>query len=301
MLMASAGEAATLRVGETRLSVISFSRGITQMSKTVMLVHGAWLNAVSWEGVKARYEARGYTVVAPSWPYDDRPPAELRASPHPELRKVGIRGILEHYERQVRALPEQPIIIGHSFGGTLTQFLLDRGYGVAGVAIDPAPTSGVLVGLQTVISTFPVFLSWGSWNRVMHMSPDFFGKRFAQTLPENEKRAAYERYIVPTAGKVYWDGLLNAAGKIRWDNPKRPPLLLIGGEKDLIAAPAMTQALYKKHKQAPSNTEIKIFPGRSHWLCLDKGWEEVADTAIEWAERQIGGRPANQPKVQLAS
>jgi pimeloyl-ACP methyl ester carboxylesterase len=42
------------------------------MSKTIMLIHGAWLNAHAWEGFKARYEARGYTVIAPSWPLDDR-------------------------------------------------------------------------------------------------------------------------------------------------------------------------------------------------------------------------------------
>jgi pimeloyl-ACP methyl ester carboxylesterase len=60
------------------------------MSKTIMLIHGAWLNAHSWEGFKARYEARGYTVIAPSWPLDDRSPAELRASPNPALAKVGI-------------------------------------------------------------------------------------------------------------------------------------------------------------------------------------------------------------------
>jgi pimeloyl-ACP methyl ester carboxylesterase len=53
------------------------------MSKTIMLIHGAWLNAHSWEGFKARYEARGYAVVAPSWPLDDRSPAELRASRTP--------------------------------------------------------------------------------------------------------------------------------------------------------------------------------------------------------------------------
>ena len=106
------------------------------MSKTIMLIHGAWLNAHSWEGFKARYEARGYTVIAPSWPLDDRSPAELRASPNPALAKVGINEVINHYDRLIRALPEPPILIGHSFGGTVTQHLLDRGLGVAGVAID---------------------------------------------------------------------------------------------------------------------------------------------------------------------
>src|SRR5262249_4850928 len=101
------------------------------MSKNIMLIHGAWLNAHSWEGFKARYEARGYTVISPPGPRDDRPRAELRASPAPALAKVGITEVIDHYDRLIRALPEPPILIGHSFGGTVTQHLLDRGLGVA--------------------------------------------------------------------------------------------------------------------------------------------------------------------------
>jgi pimeloyl-ACP methyl ester carboxylesterase len=253
------------------------------MPKTIMLIHGAWLNGHCWKGFKTFYEAKGYTVLAPSWPLDDRPPVELRNSPHADLRNVGLVRVLEHYEREIRALPEQPILIGHSFGGTVTQFLLDRGFGAAGVAIDPAPTSGVLVGRQTIVSTFPVFFSLGSWRRVMTMSRKFFGTRFAQTVPLAEQGEAYDRYIVPTPGKIYWDGLWNAAGNIRWDNPSRAPLLLIGGGKDLIA---------------PSRTDIKIFADRSHWTCLAPGWEEVADYALNWAaqnarEGASGVRPLN--------
>src|SRR4249920_2152286 len=88
-------------------------------------IHGAWLNAHSWEGFKARYEASGYTVIAPSWPLDDRSPAELRASPNPALAKVGINEFINHYDHLIRALPEPPILIGHSFGGSITQHLLD--------------------------------------------------------------------------------------------------------------------------------------------------------------------------------
>jgi pimeloyl-ACP methyl ester carboxylesterase len=260
------------------------------MTKTIMLIHGAWLNARSWEGFKAHYEAKGFTVVAPSWPLDDRAPAELRDNPHPDLRNVGINRILTHYQHAIRALPEEPILIGHSFGGTLVQHLLDRGLGVSGVAIDPAPTSGILVGLQTIISTFPVFLSWRSWSRVMTMSRKFFATRFAQTIPAGQADALYDRYIVPTPGKVYWDGLTSAAGKIRWDNPNRAPLLLIGGAIDLIAQAKMTRAMYDKQKLAPSRTALKIFEGRSHWTCMDPGWEQVADFALDWAvSNQRGG------------
>ena len=77
------------------------------MTKTIMLIHGAWLNAQSWEGFKARYEAKGYTVVAPSWPLDDRAPAELRANPHPDLKNVGMVRIHRALRSDIiRALPE---------------------------------------------------------------------------------------------------------------------------------------------------------------------------------------------------
>lgn len=255
------------------------------MTKTIMLIHGAWLNAKSWENWVAYYEAKGYTVAAPNWPYDDRDPADLRAHPHPQLRKVGFVQILESLDRAVRALPEEPILMGHSAGGVMVQSLLNRGLGVAGVAIDPAPTTGVPLGPHSIVSAFPVLGSFGSWGRTMHMSRKFFATRFAQTIPDGEVDALYDRYIVPTPGKLYWDGILTKTGAVRWDNPDRAPLLMIGGGKDLIADASMTSANYDKQARAPSKTELRIFPDRSHWTCMDPGWEEVADFALDWAGR----------------
>ena len=232
-------------------------------------------------------------MIVPDWPYDDRPPAELRASPRPELAHLGQRDILAHYERIIRALDEPPIIIGHSAGGTFTQHLLDRGLGAAGVAIDPAPTPGVPLYPHAILSALPVFIDPFSWRKAKVMSRRFFANRFAQTAPRDQVEALYDRYIVPTPGKVYWDGVIKAI-KIQWDNPKRAPLLLIAGGKDLIADAAMTEAIYRKQLRAPSRTELKIFPDRSHWTCMDAGWEEVADFALDWAERnaRTSGQPA---------
>lgn len=271
------------------------------MSKTILLIHGAWLNAASWAGFKARYEAKGYTVLAPSWPHDERSPAELRAAPHPDLAKVGFRDLVAHYEGIVRTLPEPPILIGHSFGGVLVQMMLDRGLGAAGVAIHPAPTPGVPLGPHAIVSTFPVFLSWGSWRRAMTMSRAFFARRFAQTASKAEADALYDRYIVPTAGKVYWDGLLNRAGRIRWDNPRRAALLLIGGGKDLIADASMTTAIYRRQKRAGTPTELKIYPDRSHWTCLDPGWEEVADLALDWAASHASVAEGHRTRLRRAA
>jgi pimeloyl-ACP methyl ester carboxylesterase len=252
------------------------------MSKTIVLVHGAWLNSRSWEGFKARYEAQGYTVVTPDWPYDDRSPEALRASPRKELATLGQRQILAHLEQVIRALPEEPILIGHSLGGVFVQHLLDRGLGVAGVAIDPAPTPGVPLGRHATWSALPIFIDPLSWRKAKVMSRGYFKNRFAQTAPKDQADALYDRYIVPTPGRVYWNGVINRI-RIDWKNPNRAPLLLIGGELDLIADAAMTRAIFKKQSQAPSTTEYKEFAGRSHWTGIDAGWEQVADYALDWA------------------
>lgn len=267
------------------------------MSKTIMLIHGAWLNSRSWEGFKARYEAQGYTVHAPDWPYDDRSPEELRASPRPELARLGQRAIIDHYERLIRALPEEPILIGHSAGGVFVQHLLDRGLGVAGVAIDPAPTPGVPLGFQAILSALPVFLDPFSWRKAKTMSRKFFANRFAQTAPRDQVDALYDRYIVPTPGKVYWDGVINAI-RINWANPSRAPLLVIAGEIDLVADASMARKIYEKHRQSPVLTAFKQFAGRSHWTGMDAGWEEVADYALGWAAEHA--RPSRVTPIGAA-
>lgn len=267
------------------------------MTTTIMLIHGAWLNAYSWKGFKARYEAEGFRVIAKSWPYDERSPAELRASPRPELANLSQRDIVDHYAREIATLDETPILIGHSLGGVIVQHLLDRGLGAAGVAIDPAPTPGVPLGPQAIVSALPVFGDPLSRGKIKHMTRGFFGARFAQTTPQDQRDALYDAYIVPTPGRVYWDGVIGAMS-IDWKNPDRPPLLLIAGGKDLIADASMTRAIYEKQKRAPSLTEFKLYPDRSHWTCLDAGWEAVADFALDWATRNdrtagaVSKRPA---------
>jgi alpha-beta hydrolase superfamily lysophospholipase len=271
------------------------------MTKTIMLIHGAWLNAKSWENWKAYYEAKGFRVVVPNWPFDDRSPAELRANPHPNLAKTGVKAIVDHYERLIRALPEEPILIGHSAGAVWVQQLLDRGVGVGGVSIDPAPTTGVPLGPHAIVSAAPALFAWNGRNRSLHMTRKFFATRFAQTIPSRAQAdELYDRYVVPTAGKVYWDGVVTSAGKIRWDNPDRAPLLLIGGGLDLIADASMTKAIYNHQKRAPSKTGLRIFPDRSHWTCMDPGWEEVADLALEWSLANMRHSPTIAFPVKAA-
>jgi pimeloyl-ACP methyl ester carboxylesterase len=109
----------------------------------IVLVHGLWLTPRSWEGWKERFETRGHQVLAPAWPRMVGDFEDLRRDPS-ALNGLGVTEIVDHYDGVVRGLDRPPVIMGHSFGGLVTELLLDRGLGAAGVAIPPAPVKGVL-------------------------------------------------------------------------------------------------------------------------------------------------------------
>src|SRR4051812_11823883 len=95
----------------------------------------------SWEHWIERYERDGHRVLAPAWPGMDGDVAALREDPS-AFATLGVTEVVDHYAGIVKGLDEPPIIMGHSFGGLITEVLLDRGLGIVGVAIDPAPIKG---------------------------------------------------------------------------------------------------------------------------------------------------------------
>ncbi|MGA2549561.1 MAG: alpha/beta hydrolase [Burkholderiaceae bacterium] len=247
-----------------------------------MFIHGAWVTPRCWDLFRSYYEQRGHTCLAPAWPYDDRPPRELRATPRAELSGLGVSEIVSHYEKLIRDLPEPPIIVGHSFGGLFVQLLLDRGFGAAGIAIDPGPPRWIFPTPTAFRAALFVFLKWAGWRRAVTMPFTNFQWGFAHNLSPDEQRLAYENHVVPTPGRIYYQLVLGIHTRVNFSNGRRGPLLLIGGGDDRTAPPSMTRAMYRKHRRSSASTKYLEFPGRTHWLIASPGWEEIAMAIESW-------------------
>lgn len=254
------------------------------MPKTIVLIHGAWLTPAIWQPWIARYEAQGYRVLAPAWPLMDRSVEELRHSPHPDLGKLTLGKIVDHYAAIVAALPEQPILIGHSYGGLIVQMLLDRGIGAAGVSIDPGPAAGIKPGAKAFLSALPVFLAWRGWSRALTMSFRQFAKNFANGLPVESQQAAFNEHIVPAPGRIYYQSVLGFGASVDWKKSERAPLLLVSGTDDRTVEPGMVRQNHARYAASSATTELASFPGRNHLLIASPGWEEIADSALKWAQ-----------------
>jgi pimeloyl-ACP methyl ester carboxylesterase len=258
----------------------------------VVFVHGLWLLPSSWDRWATHFQEAGFTPLTPGWPDDPETVEEANANPDVFAGK-SIGEVADHFEAVIRALDRKPAVIGHSFGGLLTQILAGRGCSAASVAIDPAPFRGVLpLPLSALKAGSPVLGNPLNRNRAVPLTYDQFRYSFANAVSEEEAKELYETYAVPAPGKPLFQAAtanLNPRTEAAVDtkNPERGPLLVISGEKDHTVPWAIANASYKKQAHNEGVTEIVEIPGRGHALTIDSGWREVADTALTFVQRFV--------------
>jgi non-heme chloroperoxidase len=256
----------------------------------VVFIHGLWLLPSSWDRWAEMFEAEGYAPLTPGWPDDPQTVEEANADPSAFAHK-GVGQVADHFEEVIRRLDRKPAVIGHSFGGLLTQIVAGRGVSAVSVAIDPAPFRGVLpLPVSALKSASPVLGNPANRNRAVPLTYEQFRYGFANAVSEEEARELYRTYAVPAAGLPLFQAAtanLNpwTEAKVNSRNPDRGPLLIISGEKDHTVPWAIANASFKKQKRNSGVTEIAEIPGRGHALTIDSGWREVAETALTFVKR----------------
>lgn len=258
-------------------------------SQTIVFIHGAHVTSKCWDRFIPFFEAKGYTCEAFNWPYDDRPIAELQTHPAPELGDLGVQEIVAHYAAIIQKMAAPPIIIGHSFGGLFTQMLLDRGLGAAGVALDPAPPKGVFPTPAAFASNLGPLVARLSGKKIIHMSEIDFGRFFANGIPEADRAKAYRDYVVPTPTRIFIQAAtapFHNATALNYRKATRAPLLITAGGNDHQVPAGMNRTNYNLYQStSQACVDFKEFPGRSHTLIMEPGWEEVAGYIADWLGR----------------
>jgi pimeloyl-ACP methyl ester carboxylesterase len=267
---------------------MSTSSANGSVQETIVLIHGLWMTPLSWEKWIDRYQQAGHEVIAPAWPGMEGDIDELRADPS-AIEHLGVEEIIDHYDAIIRALPAPPIIMGHSFGGAFTEVLLDRGLGSVGVGIDAAAVKGITkLPFAQLKSAFPVLKNPANNHRAVALTPHEFHYAFTNTMSDEDSQAAFERYAVPGPGRVLFQGAFanfnpRAATRLDFGNDDRAPLLLIAGEDDHTVPAVVDKSAAKHYRKSSAITDFKEFPGRTHFIIGQDGWEEVADYALAWA------------------
>jgi pimeloyl-ACP methyl ester carboxylesterase len=256
----------------------------------VVFIHGLWLLPSSWANWGEFFKNAGYAPLTPDWPDDPETVEQARANPD-VLAKKTLKQVGDHAAEVIGGLNKKPAVMGHSTGGLLAQIIADRGLSVATVAIDPGPFRGVLpLPIAALRSASPVLKNPLNRGKAITLTLDQFKYGWANALDDDEAKQLYETYHVAAPGVALMQ-MANAnlnpwtEAKVDPKSPQRGPLLIIDGEKDHTVPWAIANAAYKRQSKNPSVTEIKQMPNRGHSLTIDHGWQEVAQTALDFVKR----------------
>jgi pimeloyl-ACP methyl ester carboxylesterase len=267
-------------------------RANASTSTPVVFVHGLWLLPSSWDRWAAFFEEAGYVGVQPGWPDDPETVEQARANPETFAGK-GIGEIADYQEAIIRKLDRKPVVIGHSFGGLLTEILAGRGLAAASVAISPAPFRGVLpLPISALRSASVALRNPANWNRAVPLTYEQFRYSFANAVGEDEAKELYLGYSVAGPGEPLFQAAaanLNpwSEAKVDTKNPERGPMLIISADSDQTVPWAIANASFKKESKNSGVTEIVKMQDRGHALTIDNGWRGVAETALAFARRFV--------------
>jgi pimeloyl-ACP methyl ester carboxylesterase len=230
------------------------------MKPTIVLVHGAFAESSSWNGVVSRLQAAGHRTIATGNP--------LRS----------LTGDAAAVSDLLATIEGPIVLVGHSYGGAVaSNAAVDNGnvkalVYVAGLAPDKGENvpdlTGRFPGATLGDHLYEVPLSDGSAD--VYVRPECYHEHFAADLPfdQADLAAATQRPLNTRA-------LTEGSGEPAW---KTVPSWFISPERDL-AIPLETFRFMAERANARESIEV---PGASHALPASQP-QEVADVILRAA------------------
>jgi pimeloyl-ACP methyl ester carboxylesterase len=253
------------------------------MTKTIVMIHGMWGSGEYWENYAKHFETRGYHCVRPTLRFHDM---NLKETPDPQLGTTSLLDYAADLEKEIRALKEVPILMGHSMGGLLAQILGSRGLAKALVLLSPASPAGIMALKLSVIRSFwSSLMRWGFWKKPIRQKFEEAVYSMLHLLPREEQKKAFGRFVYESgraASEIgFW--LFDRRKAAAVDESKVTcPVLIIGASEDRITPISVVRQVAEKYHGVAT---YKEFAGHAHWVVGEPGWEEIAEFVSEWLDR----------------
>ena len=198
-----------------------------------------------------------------------------------KLKWTSVSDYVSDVFQAASALPEMPVVIGHSLGGLVVGKYLEKHFAPAGILFAPSPSEGMfLSGLKIQLRNPGLMMKVALKQdyAVMFSTPKLAKTFLFSADADDEKIAEYAARF----GQESYRAALEMVYNLPKPRRIKAPLLVIGAENDALIAPE------KIEKTARAlHADCRIFPAMAHDLMLERGWRAVADFMIEWLERKI--------------
>jgi pimeloyl-ACP methyl ester carboxylesterase len=265
------------------------------MKQTIVFVHGMFQNDKSWKKWIAYFEERGFRCIAPAWPGHEGEPRDLRENIPPALGDLRLEEVVKKIENAITPLGEKPIVIGHSVGGLIVQLLANKNMISLGVAIDSVAPNAMLSMDWNFFKNSVKIANPLKGVKPIEQTPESFHEAFCNTLTEADAIIAFEETATHDSRNVLRDCMMKP-GHVDLDLP-HAPLLFIASEQDHIIPDQLVEKNANHYTDENSIVGFKEFPGRSHYICGEPGWEEVAQFIYEWISEQ--SEPVNEDGISF--
>jgi pimeloyl-ACP methyl ester carboxylesterase len=221
--------------------------------------------------------------MAPTLRHHDAPPLE----PPSALGTTSLLDYVADLEASLRALPEKPVVVGHSMGGLLALLLCARGLASAGVLLTPAAPAGVIALRPSNLLAFARIEATWAWWRKPHRATlaEALSHTFNTTDP-TEARPLHASFVHDSGRALLEIGLpwLDRT-KAATVDPRlvTVPLFFVATEKDKLVPPGVVRRTAQRFAHV---SEYKEYPGQGHWVPGQPGWEQIATDALAWLDAQ---------------
>jgi non-heme chloroperoxidase len=258
----------------------------TDAPTPVLFIPGLWIHSDAWKPWADLYASNGYNPIVAGWPGQSDSVAATRANAA-ALNNIGIDAITKKYAELIEGLDQEPIVIGHSFGGLVAEKLLAQGLAFKAIAIDPGPIKGVTkLPFAQIRTALPVIKSKKNRARTVSLSRGQFRFGFGNAVSKAEAAELWGKWSIPGPGRPLFEATEakkdpNSPTAVDTATSSRGPLLIIGGGKDHTVPEVVSRQAFELYTSS-APTAYKVFPDRGHSLVFDSGWRTIADYTLEW-------------------
>ncbi len=256
----------------------------------VVFIHGMWSTPAVFASLRARIEATGRVTHAPALPFHDRAPD---AAPPAELGMVGVEDYISFLVAEIAALPEPPIIAGHSMGGFLAQAVAARVGAPGLILFSPAATAVTNVpAIDPLRTLLGVITKSKWWERPTKIDADRARWGIYNEVPAAIADAEIAA-LVWDSGRVLFELALPfvaKTGSTVVDHSRLTmPTLIVTGDRDRITPSGIARATARKIAGPVDYHEL---PGASHWLWWGDVEARVGDLVAAWLATNFPVREA---------
>jgi pimeloyl-ACP methyl ester carboxylesterase len=261
---------------EDGIERIVYTPKIRQHTTPIFMAHGMWHGAWCWQPWQALLAEKGWESIAYSLPGHGKSPTQR------SLTTCTLGYYLAFLRAEIQRLPVKPVLMGHSMGGALSQWVLryvtDELPAVVLVApwvahsamFDDMPKlwemmKGDPLGMAMMFYQFNA----DAWVRTPQAAATKLLSQEAVVTPEELQRqlVGESALVLFQHNPPFWKPAENV----------KTPMLLLAGEQDAVLSVAALQKTAAHYR-----ADFVSVPGAGHNLMMEKSYRETAFAIENW-------------------